>query len=80
MKDNKGKLQSPFRDGFCASICRYKPTPESSDGAGEASALAVAAVRLVWDVLRGRLVAGAPIICERVLVSQAGLVTVAFTL
>lgn len=71
----------PFSDGSCAIIWRYKPTPESSEGAGDASALAVAATRaaaLVCDIFRVRFGIGVAASCDRVLVSQAGLVTVAF--
>ena len=62
---------------------RYKPTPESSEGAGEASDLLLArgaTPLLVCEMLRGRFGIGV-VVTVRVLPSQAGLglVTVDFT-
>jgi len=80
MRDEIGlRFHGLFRDGSFASICRYSPTPESSEGAGDASTFAgnggfVAA--LVWEVFRVRF--GGTWNCGRVLVSHAGRVTVAF--
>jgi hypothetical protein len=68
-------------DGSWATIWRYKPTPESSDPAGETCGLVVVevarAAALVCEVWRDRFMPGA---CglPRVLMSQAGRVTVAF--
>ena len=69
-----------LREGSLASIWRYKPTPESSDGTGDATG--------IFGLVTGVLVAG--LACEaflnrlgmfgtgvRVLVSQAGRVIVA---
>ena len=50
-----------FRVGSLASICRYNPTPESSEGAGDASVFAGNATfvaALVCDVFRGRFEGG----------------------
>ncbi len=72
-------LQIWFRPSL-AIIWRYRPTPESSDGAGEANGLLVTAsfgVELVCEVLRVRFAPGVGDSAERVLPSQAGLVTVA---
>lgn len=76
-----------MRDGSCASIWRYIPTPESSEGAGEDSfaipepelfAVLVATAVLVWDTFRDRFGVAVPL----VLSFQAGRsrVTVAFTI
>lgn len=46
-------LQSWFREGSLASIWRYRPTPESSEGAGEPSPFGVTT-----------RVTGAPLVCE----------------
>lgn len=68
-------------DGSWATIWRYKPTPESSDPTGETCGLVVVevarAAALVCEVWRDRFMPGA---CRlpRVLISQAGRVTVAF--
>lgn len=70
-----------LREGSLASIWRYRPTPESSEGAGEDTGLFMAGTgvfvaALACEVLRDRLVVGRGK-GERVLVSQAGRVTVA---
>lgn len=71
-----------LRDGSFASICLYIPTPESSEGAGDAMGLFTAGVLVeglvAAEVLRTRLVV--PIVWgigERVLMSHAGRVIVA---
>lgn len=40
------KLDYGFSEGFCAINCRYRPTPESSDGAGEDTLLLLMGVRV----------------------------------
>lgn len=67
-----------LREGSLASIWRYRPTPESSDGAGEDMTLGVVVALgapLVCDTLRTRLAVFEPI-AGRVLVFHSGLVTV----
>ena len=67
---------------FWAIYWRYKPTPESSDGAGVTDVgtrgclLARPGSVPFWEMLRGRLVAIAIAGPVRVLPSQAGLVDV----
>jgi hypothetical protein len=73
-----------LKEGSFANICRYRPTPESSDGAGDATGpfavdtgvLVAAVAEVAWEVFRERLRAARGM-GERVLVSQAGLVMVA---
>ena len=73
-----------LKEGSFASICRYRPTPESSDGAGDATGpfvedtgvLVAGVPKVAWEGFRGRLIVAGGM-GERVLVSQAGLVMVA---
>ena len=67
-----------LKEGSLASIWRYKPTPESSEGEGEDTGFFMAGTgvlvaALACEVLRDRLVGGKGV---RVLVSHAGRVTV----
>ena len=68
----------PLKEGSLASICRYRPTPESSEGEGEdtrflVTGTGVLVAALACEALRDRLVGGKGV---RVLVSHAGRVTV----
>ena len=68
----------PLKEGSFASIWRYRPTPESSEGEGDDTGLfvpgtGVLVAALACEALRDRLVGG---IGVRVLVSHAGRVTV----
>lgn len=78
--DDSKRSDYVTNEGSWATIWRYKPTPESSDPAGETCGLMVEVARaaaLVCEVWRDRFMPGA---CglPRVLMSQAGRVTVAF--
>ena len=75
---------SRFKEGSWFTMFRMKPTPESSEGAGDArvlGALGVVVTRvaaLVWETLRARLGTGVDI--ARVLLSHVGLSRVTVTL
>ena len=74
-----------FKEGFWLTMLRMKPTPESSDGAGEARvlfALGVVVTRvaaLVCETLRARLL-GTGVVVARVLLSHVGRSRVMVTL
>jgi hypothetical protein len=77
----EGVYEGLLIEGSFASICLYIPTPESSEGAGDAMGLFTIGVLvegLVAEVLRTRLVVPEGWgIGERVLMSHAGRVIVA---
>ena len=75
-----------FKDGSWLTILRMKPTPESSDGAGEARVLLLTGVvvtrvaALVCEMLRVRFGTGVAAAVARVLLSHVGLSRVMVTL
>ncbi len=73
-----------FKEGSWLTMLRMKPTPESSDGAGEPRVLFVLGVvvtrvaALVWETFRVRLLGRA--LVARVLLSHVGRSRVMVTL
>ena len=66
-----------LREGSWFTMLRMKPTPESSDGAGDARVLVLGVVvtrvaALVWEMLRARLGTGVAAAVARVLLSHVG--------
>ena len=73
-----------LREGSWLTMLRMKPTPESSDGAGEARVLVLGVVvtrvaALVWEMFRGRFGTGV-VAVARVLLSHVGRSRVIVTL
>ncbi len=83
MKECGQLVRYEFKEESCAIYWRYRPTPESSEGAGDPSDLLLArgaTLLLVCELFRGRFGASGVVVTVLVFPFQAGrvLVTVDF--